>query len=156
MQDFERFRTHFPENGDLTLQLLKGHLLVETALREIFEAQLFHPKALTGERGTQLTCHQIICLTEAITPVSQNMPWLWVALRRLNTIRNDLAHQLQPKDLEQRLSSLIEYVEKSGPDFAGKLEEFGLVAGPEKRVLLLFLSLATCLSALMRVVQGEG
>ena len=65
--DLERHKNHFPSGSDLTLQALKGHLLVEVLLREVFELQLPHPKALKGSRGTSFNCHQIICLVEAMT-----------------------------------------------------------------------------------------
>jgi hypothetical protein len=144
--DFERFSEHFPLDGDLTLQLLKGHLLVETALREVFEQQLAHPLALNGERGTQLTCHQVICLTEAITPISNKVPWLWIAIRKLNSIRNDLAHQLSPKDLARKVNDLIKYVRDNS--FEVEIITRALEIERSQDLLVTFIAMCTCLSAL--------
>jgi len=91
-QDLEKFLDHFPANGDRDLQILKGHLLVEEWLQDILHLQLCYPNALTGPKGAKIECHQLICLVEAITPHSQGMPWVWVAAKKLNTLRNDLAH----------------------------------------------------------------
>ena len=146
LSDFERFSEHFPLNGDLTLQLLKGHLLVETTLREAFEQQLAHPSALNGERGTQLTCHQIICLTQAITPISDKVPWLWVAIRKLNSIRNDLAHQLSPNDLAKKIDALTKYVRDNSPEVEMITEI--LEIDRDQDLIVTFVAMCTCLSAL--------
>jgi hypothetical protein len=112
----DRFLDHFPSEGDLTLQLLKGHLLVEELLREALSFLLPHPKALEGERGATFNCHQVICLAEALTPVQAGVPaWAWVAAKQLNVLRNDLAHKLVPKALDTRVSSFIRYIREAEP-----------------------------------------
>ncbi len=55
--DWPRIEKHFPVGADLTLQVLKGHLLVEELLREIFSSLLSYPDALKGNRGTSFECH---------------------------------------------------------------------------------------------------
>ncbi len=92
--DRERFMSHFPFEGDTTLQILKGHLLVEEHIRQLVTLQLPTPKALTGSDGASYDCHQMICLAEAITAESNQEQWVWKALKKLNKLRNFLAHNL--------------------------------------------------------------
>ena len=110
--DFERIRDHFPDDADMTLQVLKGHLLVEEQLREIFSLLLAFPDALLGERGTKFECHQIICLVQAITPHSALELWVWDAAKRLNGVRNAFAHNLEPQAIDDKIRSLTEFVNR--------------------------------------------
>ncbi len=54
----ERHKRHFPSGAELSLQVLKGHLLVEELVRELVEAHLKDPSALEGSSGTSFNCHQ--------------------------------------------------------------------------------------------------
>ena len=122
-EDLEKFLDHFPANGERDLQILKGHLLFEEWLRDILRLQLTYPEALFGSKGARLECHQLICLVESITPQSQGMPWVWVwvAAKKLNTLRNDLAHNLTSESLEDRVADFVSYVRTKG----GEPEDFG-------------------------------
>src|SRR5690606_28177688 len=112
-----------------------------------------HPGALSGERGTQLSCQQVICLTEAITPISDKMPWLWVAIKQINSIRNDLAHQLSPKDLGKKIESLTRYVRENSPEVERISKEFGI--DPDQELVVIFVAMCTCLAAL-KAALSEG
>jgi hypothetical protein len=149
--DLDKFLDHFPHEGDLTIQLLKGHLLVEELLREIFKLQLPFPDALIGNKGASFSCHQIICLVEAITPHSQVMPWIWLAAKKLNNIRNDLAHNLSPEGLESKISDLVKYVNSESPEIQ---EEAAKIETEEKNELLeVIVSMCACLSSLKLVLE---
>ena len=148
--DRERFTEHYPFEGDLTLQILKGHLLVEEVLREIFDLLLPHPKALVGNKGASFDCHQIICLVESIAPNSQAMPWVWNSAKKLNNIRNDLAHQLNPKGLTHKVDGLIKYVMKNTPELKGASHELDI---PEDNDLfIVIMAICNCLSALKGII----
>ena len=54
---YSKILDHYPIDSDLTLQVLKGHLLVEEILREIFKMQLYQPNALDGNKGAKYECH---------------------------------------------------------------------------------------------------
>ncbi|MBO9470652.1 hypothetical protein J7355_11125 [Endozoicomonas sp. G2_2] len=112
--DLSKLLDHFPADGERDLQILKGHLLIEDWLREIFQFQLSFPEAVNGPNGTSFQCHQLICLVEGLTPFSQGMPWVWVAAKKLNKLRNDLAHNLSSKGLEDRVSDFVNYVIQNG------------------------------------------
>jgi len=123
--DRAKFLEHFPYDSDLTLQALKGQLLVEELLRELLDMQLPHPLALRGNKGTSLDCHQVICLVEAITPQSQIAPWVWGASKKLNGIRNDLAHKLAPSGLADKIADFIKYVKTEEPRVASTIKKIG-------------------------------
>ncbi|MEZ9593925.1 hypothetical protein AB4298_04745 [Shewanella sp. 10N.261.52.F9] len=108
--DGDKFSKHYPFNDDLTLQILKGHLLAEEILREIFKLSLNQPHALEGSNGTSFECHQVICLVEAICPLTPKLGWVWLAAKKLNSLRNKLAHSLEPKGIEHKVTDLINYV----------------------------------------------
>jgi hypothetical protein len=148
--DRKKFLAHFPLGSDLTLQALKGHLLVEELLREILEMQLPTPLALKGNKGASFDCHQVICLVEAITPQSQNVPWIWIAAKKLNNIRNDLAHQLSPAGLQHKITDLGQFVMSSEPRIATqvkKLNQDGAMEFP-----LIVAAMCTMLSTLKPVL----
>jgi hypothetical protein len=113
--DYSRLAAHFPEGGDLTLQILKGHLLVEEQLRQIFDLLLVHPDALNGNKGTSFECHDVICLVEALSPIGRDELWLWSAAKRLNSLRNHLAHNLEPHALDDKVRALIKFVTEDQP-----------------------------------------
>ena len=144
--DLSRFLDHFPIEGDLTLKILKGHLLLEEIMREIFIMQLPHPDSLNGNKGTSLDCHKVICLTEAITPISHTIPWVWVATKKLNNIRNDLAHQLSPSGLENKVSDLINYVNKESPEIDEIKKEMNVPG--DNDLFLVIIAMCACLSSL--------
>jgi len=149
--DLNKFMDHFPNNGDLTLQVLKGHLLLEELLREIFLMQLPLPSAISGNRGTSFECHQIICLVEAMTPHSQTVPWIWVAAKKLNNIRNDLAHQLNPKGLEGKVADLVTYVKSESPEISDAELELGIPKGND--FIVVIVAMCSCLASLKPVLE---
>jgi hypothetical protein len=106
--DFRRFLHLLPHGQDLTLVILKGHLLIEEQVRSLVRTRLKKPEALDS---ASLTCHQAICLAEALCPQSNG---LWKSAKLLNAIRNDIAHSLIPPN---RLPDRIEaFVEATLPD----------------------------------------
>ena len=151
--DFLRIEKHFPDGADLTLQVLKGHLLVEELLRDIFELLLAHPEAMQGSRGTRLECHQIICLVQAMTKHSSSEPWFWDAAKRLNGIRNDLAHSLEPKSLDEKVASLITFVTHDNPVVKSILDSLATPQGMEFKAVIL--AMCGSLSTLKEIVSHE-
>ncbi|MDD5058641.1 MAG: hypothetical protein PHQ60_12295 [Sideroxydans sp.] len=102
----ERYFEHLPPADDLTLLILKGHLLIEELLRQLVDQALIKPMALKDAR---LETHQCICLAEAM--FYDRVPsWLWDALKKLNSIRNKLAHNLNPVGFEHKVADFNEFV----------------------------------------------
>lgn len=113
-----RLLEHYPADSEITLQILKGHLILEETLRDLLDALLVSPSALGGERGISLTCHQVICLAHALVPRPfDSYSWLWVSAKQLNSLRNDLAHKLDPSGMEKKLDSFISTIMESDPEF---------------------------------------
>jgi len=151
--DWLRIEQHYPDGADLTLQVLKGHLLVEELLREIFAMLLTYPDALKGNRGTSFECHQIICLVQAMTKHSSLEPWVWDASKRLNGIRNDLAHNLEPRSLDEKVKSLIKFVTHDNPTVKTVLDRLGTPEGMEFKAVIL--AMCGCLSSLKDLITRD-
>jgi hypothetical protein len=103
---FRKFYKLLPRSDDATLVILKLHLLVEEQIRAFVDERLQNKEAL--ESG-KLVCHQVICLAEALCAedIHSNV---WEAARKLNSLRNHIAHRLEPKGVLDRMnhiSSLI-------------------------------------------------
>jgi len=153
--DWARYDAHFPVDGDLIIQVLKGHLLVENLFREILTLQLAFPDVLKGNSGASFQCHQIICLVQALTPHSDEEPWLWPAAKRLNNLRNDIAHELEPRSVETRVQELVQFTMRT-PAAKQAVERVGVPDGREFEVVII--GMCSCLSALkaVLVLNPEG
>ena len=103
IEAFRRFLRMLPHGKDQHLVVLKGHLLIEEQVRQIVDERLKNPDALID---TRIDCHQAICLAQAFFPVDFQ-PWLWAALKKLNTIRNDIAHKLEAKGLSDKIKDFV-------------------------------------------------
>lgn len=114
--DGVKFSKYYPLSEDLTLQVLKGHLLVEEMLLELFWLKLKQPKVLEGSSGARFDCHQVICLVEAMSPQSSKLDWVWKAAKKLNSLRNKLAHNLEPKGVDHKVTDLVNYVSNNSSD----------------------------------------
>ena len=103
---FKKFYTLLPRGNDVTLLILKLHLLVEEQVRAFVDERLPNSAAL---EDAKLECHQAICLAEALSAEDIHAK-VWEAARKLNTLRNHIAHTLEPKGVLDRMnyiSSLI-------------------------------------------------
>jgi hypothetical protein len=121
-----RHQSHFPSGAELSLQVLKGHLLVEELVRELVDARLTNPGALQGEHGATYSCQQMICLAEALSPNGASLPWVWKATKKLNAMRNRLAHRLDYAVLEKDVGSFIEFCFREQPDISSDMEAIGV------------------------------
>ena len=105
-----RFFRYLPKS-DLTLIVLKGHLLLEESLNELFLRILKLPSAIDDAR---LTFFQKVCVAQAIMDDVGGHPHFWRSLKRLNAIRNKFAHKLDPSDIQQEVSVFMEDVFEAG------------------------------------------
>jgi hypothetical protein len=94
------------EPGDPTFSVLKAHLVFEELLRAYLERELPNPKALEGAR---LTFAQLLALARACSPAS-DINWYWVAISKLNSLRNMLSHNLLPAERDSRISDFVAFV----------------------------------------------
>lgn len=100
------------ENKLLTV-VLQSHLKIERSLTEAIAVFLCQPGCLDDAR---LNFAQKIHLTRALNLHHPNEP-LWAALRALNRLRNDLAHQLTS---QQRDNLIAEFIRLTESDFKDK------------------------------------
>ena len=113
----DRFMRLMPKSQDLSLVILKGHLLIEENLFGYVCAWCNNPSALSKAR---LTFAQKIGLAEAFmgTASSSRMK---LFLKRINKIRNDISHVAELPNLEKDVDELIApYLEDGATASLGK------------------------------------
>lgn len=114
-ESLRRFILKLPHKADPVLVILKAHLLIEEQLRLLVDERMAKPEAL---KTAELECNQIICIAEALTG-NTFVPQMWTALRKLNKLRNDLAHQFEPKGMNDRMAYLAKVVGETHPMWEG-------------------------------------
>lgn len=106
-EKYEDFLTHLPVTAsDRVLMALKGHLLVEQALRE-FVYKRVHRSSRIQDKQIPFA---IILDFAASLEYADNMNWVWEAAKKLNRLRNLLAHNLSPLRIEELEKEFISYV----------------------------------------------
>ena len=108
-----RYDEHMPDTRDLSLIVLKGHLLVEEMLVELSRVLL--PNAGFQEEA-RLTFHQLAHIVRAAEPTKPNDE-CWDLVLALNSLRNELVHNLEPPKLELRLRALFTVAGKVQADW---------------------------------------
>ena len=98
-----RYDEHMPETDDLTLVVLKGHLLIEELLVELGHLALPHAEYLDADR---LSFHQLACVVRASVPRESDPAWELIL--SLNSLRNDLAHNLESSKRDARLQQIFQ------------------------------------------------
>jgi len=107
----DRVRQHLPQGNDLTLVALKGHLLVEEALDEIIAIGCVEPQHLeTVEIPFRVKSPLARALFGHIL-----WPGVWPLIDALNTVRNDLAHNLHSPKLEKRIIHFLTVRREQAP-----------------------------------------
>jgi hypothetical protein len=96
-----RYDEHMPDVDDVSMIVLKGHLLIEEMLLEFATLALEHPKHLA-----KLSFHQLACLVRALMAEKPDDK-CWEMILQINSLRNCLAHKLQPPDLDKRIKRIL-------------------------------------------------
>lgn len=112
VEDLQRLSKHLPDEDGLDLIILKGHLIVEEHLERIIRHVVAHGDLLSEAR---LTFNHKVVLARAMC-WSQHQDSRWALIFVLNSLRNDLVHQLEPPKFDSKLKAflaahLAEYVE---------------------------------------------
>jgi hypothetical protein len=106
-RDIELLATHLPlKLGDRTLLVLKGHLLTEHLLTQFIRSKAPAPEHVDSEA---FRFPQHIALARMLAPKGNN-EWVWSALKKLNSLRNTLAHRLDSTDSENKLDAFLKSV----------------------------------------------
>lgn len=101
IEAFRRFFAKLPHGADFTLVILRGHLLLEEQVRAVVDERLVTPQSLLDAR---LQCHQVICLAEALC-TKEVAPEIWIAAKKLNKLRNNIAHKLEHGNFETQVGN---------------------------------------------------
>jgi hypothetical protein len=118
---FSRYDKHMPDTDDLSLIVLKGHLLIEEMLIDIRDKLLPHAEHLDS---ANINFNQLVCVIRSGLR-SKHDHSSWDLIIGVSKLRNQLVHNLEPHDIENRLSQLFGlygqtqpsdeiYIEKSG------------------------------------------
>jgi hypothetical protein len=87
---------HLGADLDELTALLKSHLLIEELLRDFCGRSVGHPKYL---RDARLSFKQILNLARSIYTLNvPRLDWTWGAVNSLNTMRNLMAHAIEPDE----------------------------------------------------------
>jgi hypothetical protein len=105
---YNELANHLPgDEADDVLIILKGQLLIEKRVREFIYSRMQNPDAFQRERFTASQC---IAIGESMCLKNPEPEWLWKQIKELNTIRNKLAHNLEPEHIEKRIANLVSAV----------------------------------------------
>lgn len=115
IERYENFIHHLPDDiKDKTFIALKGHLLLETCLREYILNRVPHPERL---RNKQFNFSVLIDFASSLEN-NNKIQWVWKALKIANQIRNQLAHNLEPEKVTEYENQFIKYVEENDGEFS--------------------------------------
>lgn len=112
IDSLRRFYSLLPRSDDASLVILKLHLLVEEQIRAFVDERLLSPDALKAAR---LDCHQVICLAESLAQEGIH-PTYWEVARKLNELRNKIAHNIEPSGIIERMRNINMMLENNPKD----------------------------------------
>ena len=155
---FRKFYKLLPRGEDVSLLILKLHLLVEEQVRTFVDDRLPNRVAL---EEAKLECHKVICLAEALSSEDIH-PNVWEAARKLNSLRNHIAHNLEPKGVIDRMNHIGSLIGlHSDPlNIDGKTPEQAAVENFSFAVSLLYNEISLFVkrkpAAVFSIVQNDG
>jgi len=97
---WRKYYEHIPQEENLSLIVLKGHLLIEEELNQILSNFFNHPQFLPHMKFGNTSK-----LVKSIY-YKERDDWLWECVRKLNDVRNKYAHSLEPSDIEKDLKEI--------------------------------------------------
>ncbi|WP_446316521.1 hypothetical protein [Vibrio vulnificus] len=116
-ENLDKFYTLLPSDGDLTLLVLKGHLLIEQQIRSYVYNHFPNQKAL---QEVFKDTHSLINAGKAYAdPDCTETLALWDCFIKLNRIRNFLAHRLDHTGLQHKIDDFLKVSDRFisfGPD----------------------------------------
>ena len=133
----ERIAQHLPDTTDLTLIVLKGHLLGEELLDAIIQS---HCKDASVLQGVEIGHLVKIKLAAALTG-DIGAQFVWNMCEKLNSLRNALAHKLEHPLAKKRLESFLVL-------FRNHELEFGPIGSEPKDLRRAIVFLLGCLVAI--------
>lgn len=100
-----RFLDNLPNGNDKTLIVLKGHLLIEELMTEILKLKIEgNPLGLAVQKRWMFNKKLELCWALVKDELE---PGLWDSIKKLNGVRNDMSHQLQPNNIDKKIEEFI-------------------------------------------------
>jgi hypothetical protein len=137
---------HLPTEGDLSLIVLKGHLLIEELLHALVQSSVPHPSSLDH---ANLSFHDIACVAESLF-FEERHEHIWKSIHALNTLRNAYAHHIEPPKLDDLLTNLGIAMSK-GDISAGK----HLMKDPPNAIVIGLAVICGILSARLPLISDD-
>ena len=106
-EQWQRFIKHLPPGSDLLTVVLKSHLLIEEKLTELINLSVVDPTPLSGFR---LSFEIKQRFAQSLVRIS-GAPNFWPTITALNNVRNRLGHEVEPLDLDKKLSVFFDAAE---------------------------------------------
>jgi len=98
----ERADEHLDKVSDVVTLILKGHLLVEEALFAAVQTRFPHPQYFLD---ANLRFAQLLSIAKGLFFTEEYAP-VWDAIQALNSVRNRLAHSLEPSVDSEELKKI--------------------------------------------------
>lgn len=111
----DKFQQEMASVDEVAHVLLKGHLLIEESLVRIVEQYLFHREHLAEAR---LSFHQKMTLCQALC-LRKNAYGEWDLISSINSLRNEIAHQLNSATRNTKMSRTKEIFFREAAAFKG-------------------------------------
>lgn len=117
------FHERMSQTDPLLQAVLMGHLIIETALDNILAVVFFHPEHVFRE--AKLSFAQKVHVVRAYG-LRKNDNSMWDMILTLNTVRNELAHNLEGDRKDARLKKLRDlFVAEATDEMRRTLEKAG-------------------------------
>lgn len=107
-----RYDKYMPKTNDISLIVLKGHLLIEEALVDVASWTFPYSQSLND---ADLSFHKLACVVRAAVPqrTKEADDEAWRLIFWLNSLRNDLAHNLESSKRQPRLDQILKHVDST-------------------------------------------
>jgi hypothetical protein len=96
-----------PEGEDVIILTLKAHLVIEQLLIQMMDVAAVNAEPLKDLNRLQFST-RLALARSLFRPVARNNDGLWALVKKLGKIRNDIAHQLKPKKVDEEIETFID------------------------------------------------
>ena len=120
----QRFAERISQPNALVSTILRAHLEIEAEADRLLRLLSVKPETLDAVR---LTASQKFKLCEALWGNPDCGADFWHSLERLNVLRNEIAHGLREKELEEKLRAFIATIAADEKTYQGEALENSLV-----------------------------
>ncbi|RBP53586.1 hypothetical protein [Arenicella xantha] len=105
--DIRELIAKLPESEDVTIFVLRAHLVIEQLVIRMTESLVRNPQHIRKANRLQFST-RVLFLRSLVKPLIQSDDSFWGSINLLNGLRNDLAHKLDIPALEKDIDSFIE------------------------------------------------